>query len=358
VVVDVEGGLRLYFDVPLSYREVKEALPKIKESEVVVEDVVFEDIELNPPPPFTTDELLYIASAKGFSSAETMRIAQELFEMGFITYHRTDSTTVSDVGKMIARDYLQGKYGDGFKDWFVPRDWFKEGAHECIRPTRSVDAPTLQRLVMDGSITTIVPLTMRHYRLYDLIFRRFVASQMKRAVVVRARYTFSLEVNGVKHFATQEGIVEVKDPGFLDILGYKLLNRLSKGDSLKIEGLEIRRTSRIPLYREGDVVRLMRGRGIGRPSTYSKIIEGLIRHRYVVKNKWGGLVATALGRKVYEQLVSRFKELVSEETTRKLEEKMSLIEMGKLNYQDVLRVLVSQLDKMLREAGKIEALSK
>jgi reverse gyrase len=240
----------------------------------------------------------------------------------------------------------------------VPRDWFKEGAHECIRPTRPVDAPTLQRMVMDGSMTTIIPLTMRHYRLYDLIFRRFVASQMKKAVVTRVRYTFSLEVNGVKYLATQEGIVEVRDPGFLDVLGYKLLNKYKKGDRLKIEGLEVRRTSKIPLYREGDVVRLMRERGIGRPSTYSKIIEGLIRHKYVVKNKWGGLVATALGRKVYEQLVSKFKELVSEETTRELEEKMSLIEMGKVDYQGVLRVLADQLDKMLREAGRIEVLSK
>jgi reverse gyrase len=102
----------------------------------------------------------------------------------------------------------------------------------------------------------------------------------------------------------------------------------------------------------------MRERGIGRPSTYSKIIEGLIKHKYVVKNKWGGLVATALGRKVYEQLVSRFKELVSEETTRELEEKMSLIEMGKLDYQGVLRVLANQLDEMLREAGKVEVFSK
>ena len=358
VIADVEEGLRLYFDVPLTYREIKELQPRIKESEVVVEDVTFEEDELSPPPPLTTDELLYVASTKGLSSAETMRIAQELFEMGFITYHRTDSTTVSDVGKMIARDYLQERYGDGFKDWFVPRDWFKEGAHECIRPTRPVDAPTLQRLVMDGSIMTIVPLTMRHYRLYDLIFRRFVASQMRRAVVVRAKYTFSLEVNGVKYLTTQEGIVEVKDPGFIDVLGYKLLNRLNKGDRLKIEGLEIRRASKIPLYREGDVVRLMRERGIGRPSTYSKIIEGLIRHGYVVKNKWGGLIATALGRKVYEQLVSRFKELVSEEKTRELEEKMALIEMGKLDYQDVLRVLTNQLDELLREARKIEVPSK
>jgi reverse gyrase len=296
VIVDVEGGFRLYFDVPLPYREVKESLSKIKESEVVVEDVVLEEAELNPPPPFTTDELLYVASVKGFSSVETMRIAQELFEMGFITYHRTDSTTVSDVGKMIARDYLQGKYGDGFKEWFVPRDWFKEGAHECIRPTRPVDAPTLQRMVMDGSMTTIIPLTMRHYRLYDLIFRRFVASQMKKAVVTRVRYTFSLEVNGVKYLATQEGIVEVRDPGFLDVLGYKLLNKYKKGDRLKIEGLEVRRTSKIPLYREGDVVRLMRERGIGRPSTYSKIIEGTDKAQVRGQEQMGRACGDRLGQ--------------------------------------------------------------
>ncbi|MHC1627621.1 MAG: reverse gyrase [Candidatus Nezhaarchaeales archaeon] len=358
VIVDAENGFRLYFDVPLPYREIKEVLPKIKESYVTVESVELEEAEVNPPPPFTTDELLYAASAKGFSSAETMRIAQELFEMGFITYHRTDSTRVSDVGKSIARDYLYEKYKDDYKNWFVPRDWFKEGAHECIRPTRPIDALTLQRLIMDGSITTIIPLTMRHYRLYDLIFKRFIASQMKKAVVVRAKYKFKLEINGTPYIAEYEGIVDVKDPGFLDVLGYRKLKKLEVGDKLKIEEVEIRRTSKIPLYREGDVVRLMKERGIGRPSTYSKIIEGLIRHKYVIKNKWGGLIATGLGREVYNYLAKRFGELVSESTTRDLEEKMTLIEMGKVDYQSVLRVMADQLDELLKGAEKVGQISK
>ncbi|MDH5816392.1 MAG: reverse gyrase [Candidatus Nezhaarchaeota archaeon] len=358
VIVDVEGGFRLYFDVPLSFKEVKELQSKIKESEVIVEDVVLEEVEVNPPPPFTTDELLYIASMKGFTSAETMKIAQELFEMGLITYHRTDSTTVSDVGRAIARDYLQERYGDEYKNWFVPRDWFKEGAHECIRPTRPIDASTLQRLIMDGSITTIVPLTMKHYRLYDLIFKRFIASQMRRALIVRARYKFSLEISGVKYFAEEEGIVEIKDPGFYDVLGYKLLNKLNKGDKCKIENVEIRRTSKVPLYREGDIVRLMRERGIGRPSTYSKIIEGLLRHGYVVKNKWGGLIATAQGKEVYKYLTENFGELVSEETTKELEEKMALIEVGKLDYQRVLKDLADQVNGLLKGVERVELVSK
>ncbi|MEM1812330.1 MAG: DNA topoisomerase, partial [Candidatus Nezhaarchaeales archaeon] len=298
------------------------------------------------------------ASMKGFTSAETMKIAQELFEMGLITYHRTDSTTVSDVGRAIARDYLQERYGDEYKNWFVPRDWFKEGAHECIRPTRPIDASTLQRLIMDGSITTIVPLTMKHYRLYDLIFKRFIASQMRRALIVRARYKFSLEISGVKYFAEEEGIVEIKDPGFYDVLGYKLLNKLNKGDKCKIENVEIRRTSKVPLYREGDIVRLMRERGIGRPSTYSKIIEGLLRHGYVVKNKWGGLIATAQGKEVYKYLTENFGELVSEETTKELEEKMALIEVGKLDYQRVLKDLADQVNGLLKGVERVELVSK
>ncbi|RLF03920.1 MAG: hypothetical protein DRJ60_07840, partial [Thermoprotei archaeon] len=250
------------------------------------------------------------------------------------------------------------KYKDDYKNWFVPRDWFKEGAHECIRPTRPIDALTLQRLIMDGSITTIIPLTMRHYRLYDLIFKRFVASQMKKAVVVRAKYKFKLEINDTPYIAEYEGIVDVKDPGFLDVLGYRKLKKLEVGDKLKIEEVEIRRTSKVPLYREGDVVRLMKERGIGRPSTYSKIIEGLIRHRYVIKNKWGGLIATGLGREVYNYLAKRFGDLVSESTTRDLEEKMTLIEMGKVDYQSVLRVMADQLDELLKGAEKIGPISK
>ncbi|MEM4576063.1 MAG: reverse gyrase [Candidatus Nezhaarchaeales archaeon] len=358
VVVDVQEGFKLHFEVPLPFKELKDQYHRIKESQVVVEDVSLEEVEVNPPPPFTTDDLLYVASTKGFSSSETMRIAQELFEMGFITYHRTDSTTVSDVGKIIARDYLQERYKEEFKNWFVPRDWFKEGAHECIRPTRPIDALTLQRLVMDGSIKTIVPLSMRHYRLYDLIFRRFIASQMKKAIVVKAKYKFSLEINGVKYLTDQEGIVEIKDPGYLDVLGYKLINRLNVGDLLKVENVEIRRTSKIPLYKEGDVIKLMKERGIGRPSTYSKIIEGLIRHKYVIKNKWGGLIATALGRGVYDYLIERFKDLVSEATTKALEEKMYLIEMGKIDYQTVLRDLANQVDLLLEGAKRVELPSK
>ncbi len=356
VIVSTDKGFKLYFDVPLPFREVKEALPKIKESYITVESVEEEVVELSPPPPFTTDEMLYAASAKGLSSAETMRLAQELFEMGLITYHRTDSTRVSDVGKAIARDYLYEKYKDEYKNWYVPRDWFKEGAHECIRPTRPIDMETLQRLVMDGSITTIIPLTMRHYRLYDLIFRRFIASQMKRAIVVRAKYKFKLEINGTPYTTDYECIVEAKDPGFLDVLGYRPMPRLNVGDKLKVEEVEIRRASKVPLFREGDVVRLMKERGIGRPSTYSKIIEGLIRHKYVLKSKWGGLIATGLGRKVYSYLAERFGELVSESTTRELEEKMTMIEMGKADYQSILREMAYQLDELLKGAEGVEAI--
>ncbi|MEM4977462.1 MAG: DNA topoisomerase, partial [Candidatus Nezhaarchaeales archaeon] len=131
-----------------------------------------------------------------------------------------------------------------------------------------------------------------------------------------------------------------------------------KGDKCKIENVEIRRTSRVPLYKEGDVVRLMKERGIGRPSTYPKIIEGLIRHGYVVKNKWGSLIATAQGKEVYKYLVRNFEELVSEETTKDLEEKMALIEVGELDYQRVLKDLVVQMDKLLKGVERIEQISK
>lgn len=354
LIVSVEDGLKLYFDVPLPYKEIRDSLLKIKESFVVVEGVDLKEVEINPPPPFTTDELLYVASTKGFSSADTMRIAQELFEMGFITYHRTDSTRVSDVGKSIARDYLYEKYKDEYRNWFVPRDWFKEGAHECIRPTRSIDALTLNRLVMDGSITTIIPLTMKHYRLYDLIFRRFIASQMRRAVAVKVKYKFKLEINGKYYTTDHEGIIDIKDPGFLDVLGYRKLKNFKIGDKLKIEEVELRRTSRTSFFKEGDIIKLMKERGIGRPSTYSKIVEGLIRHGYVIKNKWGGLIATGLGINVYDYLIRRFKELVSEATTKELEEKMALVEEGRIEYQSVLRLIANQLDELLKGAESVE----
>ncbi|MET1101801.1 MAG: reverse gyrase, partial [Pyrodictiaceae archaeon] len=196
----INEGIKKY-DIDSRLREVRKLVQEAKKREKAFRDALKKDlkaevevlseeeVEVKPLPPFTTDVMLSEASAKfGLGAPEIMRLAQDLFELGFITYHRTDSTRVSDTGINVAREYLQEKYGsERLKEYFVPRSWGEGGAHEAIRPTRPIDAERLKRLIDEGIIQTVRPLTKRHFALYDLIFRRFIASQMRPARLVKQK---------------------------------------------------------------------------------------------------------------------------------------------------------------------------
>ncbi len=322
---------------------------------IIVEDVSEEEVELKPLPPFTTDSMLAEAASRlGLSAPDAMRIAQDLFELGLITYHRTDSTRISDAGIGVAREYLHYKYGDErLGEVFYPRHWGAGGAHEAIRPTRPIDAEKLRHLVEEGAIQLARPLTQRHYKLYDLIFRRFIASQMKSAKVRRQKAKITLVVEGLerkpKRIAKEvEKIIEIIEGGWLEVYPVLRLERpLAKGEYFVKEVL-FRIWSPQQLLTQAEVVRMMKEKGIGRPSTYAKIIETLLRRGYVVSSgRAGSLVATKRGIGVYDFLMKRFGEIVSEETTRKLQEIMDKIEEGALYYEDVLDDIKDSLKRAL-----------
>ena len=307
--------------------------------------------EIKPLPPFTTDAMLAEAAARlGIPAPEAMRLAQDLFELGLITYHRTDSTRIRDAGIAVARDYLRYRYGEEkLSEVFQPRRWGTGGAHEAIRPTRPIDAETLRRLVEEGALQLARPLTSRHYRLYDLIFRRFIASQMRPARVRKQKAVVELEFSipgekPVRIVREVERTVEILEPGWLDI--YPVIRaeqRLVEGD-YRVAGISTRVWSPVQLLTQADVVRMMKERGIGRPSTYAKIIDTLQRRAYVVTSpRRGTMIATSRGIGVYDFLMKRFGSLVSEETTRRLQEIMDRIEEGLANYEDVLSQVLEEL---------------
>ena len=293
---------------------------------------------LNPLPPYTTDSLLRDASIiLGFDVKKTMRIAQELFEAGLITYHRTSSTTVSYVGIALAKDYIKENFGEMF---FVGRNWKEEGAHECIRPTKAIDSERLLELIKLGLIELPIKITKDHLSLYNLIFKRFIASQMKSIKVIRTKFEFTL--NGLKK--EQEFITKILDEGFNKIFPIKVY-QITEGNYM-IEKFDpekdlITKPS-IPLFTEGDVVALMKERKIGRPSTYATIISTLLERKYVIKVKNEKLVNSTLGKKVYEFLRERFEKYITEEVTRKLEEIMDKVERGEINYQEVLKEIYKE----------------
>lgn len=244
------------------------------------------------------------------------------------TYHRTDSTRVSDVGLKIAKDYLG--------DEFVARDWYMEGAHECIRPTRPIPKETLQRLIQEGVIQ-VEGITSRHLALYDLIFRRFMASQCRPYRVRVAKYLIRFDGKEVE----EERVLSAEGKA-VELYKWSVwVKRPLPIGKIKVKA-EVRTVPKAPLFTQSDLVRLMKERGIGRPSTYATIVDRLFIRNYVIE-KNGKIIPTKRGIEVYKYLAENYGKFVSEERTRLLEEKMDAVERGELDYFKALNELYEEI---------------
>lgn len=335
----LENGLTITLELDNLEKAASEIAKELKGSVAVIELQGVESVKMAPPPPLTTDTLLREAmQSLGFRVEETMGLAQELFEMGLITYHRTDSPHVSNLGIGIAKSYITEKFGEAV---FRGRSWGPPGTHECIRPTRPHDADTLKALVNQGILQLARPLTNAHIRLYDLIFRRFMASQMSEAVVEIAKYNVKVG-NYSKELTLHSNVIE---HGFTAVYMPFKLARIEPGSYTVLE-VRRRKMPAEKLYTQADLVARMKEEGIGRPSTYAKIIAVLLERRYVIETKRHCLIPTKLGMDVFNYLSSeeKYRQLVSVERTRKVEEIMDRIERGEVDY---LRALKDFYDEVM-----------
>ncbi len=333
----LENGIKIVLKKPLmKHDETKKEIDKLKNLTCIVKWVVKEEEEVNPPPPFSTDSLLNeAASTLKFSINKIMTLAQDLFELGLITYHRTDSIRVSSIGQNIALEYIKDRFGEKF---FKPRGWSGEGVHECIRPTKPIDTARLRQLLALGIIRLAKRLTDDHLALYDIIFKRFIASQMTPTKVIKQKCEISIEY----HIEKIEGYIHIVKPGFSLIKPLRLIPEIKEG-TVRVVNVQNWKAPVVNLLTQGDIIGLMKIRGIGRPSTYAKIMETIFQRGYVKESLKGNIISTKKGYMVYIYLSNEFNEFVSEETTRKLEEIMDLIEEGSINYQDVLHKLYSEI---------------
>lgn len=350
VAVSIEGiDTEFAGDLPNELKKIR--LSDIDSAKVVVENVRDAVVKLKPEPPFTTDSILSeLSSRYGISVVKSMQVLQDLFEAGFITYHRTDSTRVSDAGIRIAEEYLKQVEGENYEKVFKPRTWGEGGAHEAIRPTRPVDAETLRRLVEEGIIEPVIKLQKIHYIAYDTIFRRFIASQSTEAEVTASQVEYRIVVRLKDGRAFDVGpslatiYTSIVNEGFLKYDRRIRIRRTVTPGVYTATHIRLFYRSDVLPHTESSLVRKMKETGVGRPSTYSKIIETILKRGYAIKTKGVGYVLPVyLGMEVYKYLVSRFGSLVSEERTRALEKKMDLIEQGLDNYEGVLSMLYSDL---------------
>lgn len=314
--------------------QVDEIIKIIDKKEYKVIDVKKSERKKNPPPPFTTSSLQQEASRKlGFSVKKTMMVAQKLYEAGYITYMRTDSTRLSDDAKKMAKEYIVSNFG---KNYYLDRV-FKtketaQDAHEAIRPSRL----DIQASEFDGD----------EKKLYTLILNRFLASQMSVAVYDTTKIVIQVEnyifhVNGsvIKFDGFMKLYIEGKDDIKVndeEIEG--MLPELKVGETLKQIELnkEQKFTEPPSRYTEASLVKAMEEKAIGRPSTYAPTISTLLDRVYIEKDK-KFLVPTNLGEVVNDMLEEYFKEIVDVAFTAEMENKLDMVAENKENYVQMLR---------------------
>jgi len=334
LVLIKKDGLDLRFEFE-NKDEAQKFYNELKYIEVTKETEKVE--EKSPLPPYTTDAVLKDASDRfKLSVSRTMEVLQELFERGFITYHRTDSTRVSDTGINVAREYINEQFGE---EYFRGRTWGEGGAHECIRPTRVLDVEDIKAMIYSGELEGFTP---DHLKIYDLVFKRFIASQM-RNVILRG---YEVLVKAIDKEQKLDVYEEVVQNGFDKIFPIKLA-KIPEGEIDVVNNKFFYSIPKVPLFTQGSLVEEMKKRGLGRPSTYATIVSRLLERGYVIE-KNGYLIPTPLGEKVYQYLNSdqeKFR-FVREDFTRELEELMDKVENGERDYQEILKSLRNELEKV------------
>ncbi len=284
--------------------------------------------------PFTTSTLQQQASTRlGMSAKRTMQLAQQLYEEGLITYHRTDSTNLSEQSLEMARSYITETFGKDFlpagANRFAAKSKNAQEAHEAIRPTEP--KPGIEE---NGKITSA------HARLYDLIFRRFIASQMNEAVSDLTTIVVHGE-NGAKNLLARLSGSIIKHAGWTALFPQGddvILPAVEKNAPLTYKDWQAEQkfTQPPPRYNDASLVKELEKRGIGRPSTYASIIS-VIEDRGYVERQNKAFMATAVGRTVIDFLKTNFAAVVDYDFTAKLENDLDAIALGEKEWQLVMK---------------------
>ncbi len=340
-----------------SEAEVNEILQAIKGNSFVVSEVKERERLRHPSPPFTTSSLQQEAARKlNFRAAKTMSVAQQLYEgvdlgkegtVGLITYMRTDSTRISQTAQEEAGEFIKGHYGDEYMPE-TPRQYVKKNAnaqdaHEAIRPTSIMRTPDEMKSF----------LSRDQFRLYKLVWERFVASQMTSAIMD----TMTVDIKVGETMFRANGS-KIRFPGFMKVYvegnddgtveDDKFLPPLTVGDSMQTEQIEPKQhfTQPPPRYTEARLVKTLEELGIGRPSTYAPTLETIQKRGYVaIEEK--KFVPTELGELIIQLMEEFFPEILDVEFTAHMEEDLDHVGEGQQDWVKVLADFYESFEKRL-----------
>ena len=342
-----------------SQEEVDKILFAIKKATYIVEDVKKSEKKRTPAPPFTTSTMQQEASRKiGFSIKKTMSVAQGLYEgvkiqdkgtVGLITYMRTDSTRISEEARATAQKYITETYGENYyENRYYKTNKEAQDAHEGIRPTYAELEP---EKIKDS-------LTKDQYKLYRLIYNRFMASQMASAVydtmsvTINANdYTFKANGQNLKFKGFMTLYVEGTDGKEEKEAG--MLPELIQDEIVKLEKIEPKQSFTEPpaRYTEASLVKTLEEKGIGRPSTYSPTITTILERRYIEKEQ-KQLLPTELGKIVNKLLCENFADVINVEFTAKVETEFDNIAEGKENWKKMIEEFYGPFEENVERVEK------
>ena len=338
----------------------KEAADKTKadleKAKYIVESVSTKDRKRNPLPPYITSKLQQDAANRlGFTSSKTMMVAQQLYEgiplgtegpVGLITYMRTDSLRISETAINAVRQFISDKYSSEYLPASPNQYQNKKGAqdaHEAIRPSDVLRDPEKIKEF----------LTKDQYKLYSLIWKRFVSSQMTPekseliSAVIKAD-EYELRASASKTIFDGFTVLEKEEKSKKNTLP-----KISEGDILALDKINSEQhfTSPPPRFNDASLVKFLEESGIGRPSTYAPTINTLIKRYYIVRSG-RQLVPTVLGKLVNGLIIENFKDLVSVDFTAEMEAKLDGVEEKKYEWHKMIADFFTPFSKTVEEAEK------
>lgn len=327
------GGEKLEKLSIKSSEDAQKIVSDLKNATFRVEKMEKKKLKRQPLPPFTTSTLQQTAFSKfGFSAKQTMMLAQQLYETGLITYMRTDSVNLSKESIEAAREKIEKTLGNNYlaeaPRIYKTKSKSAQEAHEAIRPTSAeIEPEQLNK-----------KLTPQQFKLYDLIWRRFIATQMSNAVFEAT----SIDIAAIKYIFRATGNV-LKFDGFLKVYQQKTseteLPPLKEDENLELKNLKSEQhfTEPPPRFNEASLIKTLEEYGIGRPSTYAPIIATIQDRRYVIKDEQKRLKPTEIGTLVNNLLVEHFPKIVDIGFTARMEEDLDDIALGKKQWQMVIK---------------------